>query len=1142
MANAIPTIVEKVESEQDYEGMLRRALERIIQLYTDKSHFVYELLQNAEDAGARNVKFIQYTDRLELLHDGKPFTTQNLRSLCNIGLSDKTHDLNQIGEFGVGFKSVFGICKTVKLYSEPSNYRGEVIPDTERFAAEILDFVKPNSIEFEELPLGYTTRFVFPYTAGKSFSGFTTVEELSDVLSRKLQNLGITTLLFMKSLESIAYSIEVNGETIEGEYLLEKQVINDHCALVSALGASNVAGAEEDAESIVSYLKFSRSVDNISSRTIDIAFPIKVLEDGSYECVKSTEPYISVYFPTQRESKLGFIVQGPFRTTPNRENIPENDRDNIRLANATSELLHDSLIELRDSGKLNMSFVKSLPLSAAPFSNYGLFLPLYEMVKRLFSKERVIPTNSGEYTIARCAKIARPERLATLFSDKLLSELHTDGANYKWLPTYLTQTNAEYDQVYRFLTSDLGIVVIRPEDLRLYFTANPQFLPRRDNDWLVELYSVYENVAAAFSRSKNETNTLTCDIVKTTTGKFVAPCRKTDGKQLISNVFLYTDGIDDPDIHFVDAELYERCRNFFDNILRLEKPNEYEFFIKDIRRRYNESYVLDEDRHIEDFKKIVKYYKHEEYRDEVEKVISDCFVVKCKDGVLRSPYMCRIYLSVNDEGIDIENYFKNVVKTVAFVDYDFYFEQGISIESMRIVGVRDSILLNANVKNGLYEMYGKYGKQPNWWTYGDFAWKLSIESIKEVLTYISKNPTAKDSPLKSYTIFKLLMQNETKLVGTLHIDKATIPNKENEPCDLIRILRGETLFDWDNKWIYTSAGELVSPQMVSRHEITSKYASKDDSIVYELLGFKKTSIDEIDELKKTIPSDKLTALLEHELRLRFGIGIDDIGEIIDPGTDPGDNPDSVEEELPFPSSRVKNWDALRKHVAEMLCYAEPVKYGYVVRKIRTTNKPKEIRAYLQNMYRYDGVYKYACQMCHDTCSDVEFAEMFNKPEVELDPMNLCLCPNCATRYRAYRNQESTMKELLSFVLNTKVKDLELDYVEVPVEEDCLWFTQTHFAEIQELLHLAEEAKKAKTIEKPDNNEDNPDEKPGISVYEALVGKIVTRKDGFKGEVIAVDNEDVTIKIITPIRDSEKLKPTIKYQLSFVINPANYQIL
>ena len=41
-------IADRVRTAQDKDGMLRRALERIIQLYTDKSHFVYELLQNAE--------------------------------------------------------------------------------------------------------------------------------------------------------------------------------------------------------------------------------------------------------------------------------------------------------------------------------------------------------------------------------------------------------------------------------------------------------------------------------------------------------------------------------------------------------------------------------------------------------------------------------------------------------------------------------------------------------------------------------------------------------------------------------------------------------------------------------------------------------------------------------------------------------------------------------------------------------------------------------------------------------------------------------------------------------------------------------------------------------------------------------------
>ena len=36
-------IADQVLQRQDKDGMLRRALERIIQLYTDKSHFVYEL-------------------------------------------------------------------------------------------------------------------------------------------------------------------------------------------------------------------------------------------------------------------------------------------------------------------------------------------------------------------------------------------------------------------------------------------------------------------------------------------------------------------------------------------------------------------------------------------------------------------------------------------------------------------------------------------------------------------------------------------------------------------------------------------------------------------------------------------------------------------------------------------------------------------------------------------------------------------------------------------------------------------------------------------------------------------------------------------------------------------------------------------
>ena len=44
------------------------------QFYPDKNHFIYELLQNAEDAGASSVRFEVLPDRLIFAHNGtEPF-------------------------------------------------------------------------------------------------------------------------------------------------------------------------------------------------------------------------------------------------------------------------------------------------------------------------------------------------------------------------------------------------------------------------------------------------------------------------------------------------------------------------------------------------------------------------------------------------------------------------------------------------------------------------------------------------------------------------------------------------------------------------------------------------------------------------------------------------------------------------------------------------------------------------------------------------------------------------------------------------------------------------------------------------------------------------------------------------------------
>ena len=1131
-------IAEIIKIAQDKDGMLRRALERIIQLYTDKSHFIYELLQNAEDAGAKSIRFVQYADRLEVFHDGKPFTAENLQGLCDIGKSDKVDNLNQIGEFGVGFKSVFGICDKVRLYSAPTHYTGGDIGNAVPFAVEINDFTRPNDIPEEEVGRSYTTKFVFPYTVGRTFSGFTTIDELNKAISTKLQNLGITTLLFMRNLELIEYEISIEDLEVEGQYLLEKKVINDHCLLVSALGISDGGTSGTEKDEVISYLKFSRPIDTASQRTVDIAFPIVVDENGNYECQWPKDPHISVYFPTETESKLGFIVQGPYRTTPNRSSIPAEDVDNKRLAHETALLLRSCLIELKNAGKLNMSFVKVLPLSARNFDNFKLFYPLYETVKSLFMSEAIIPCKNGGYTAAKYAKITRPEKLATLFSDHLLSQLIGDGNKYYWLPTYLTETNREYEHVYRYLNGELRIGVLRPEDLKTYFTANPRFLPQRDDDWLVGLYSILENVPAAFSKARNETNMLVTPIIRTAAGEFVAPYRKTDNKQYILNVFLPTERVRGGDIHFVDPVLYQRCRHFFDNIIQIQKPNEYEFFIKDIRRRYNDFYELNESEHIEDIKNLIRYYKHDEYKDEIRSILHEQFLLLCKDGRMRSPFATRMYFSVTPDGLDFENYFKNIAEHIFYVDAEFYSAHEVSTSELVQLGVRDSILLNENIVQGQYEN-GARGKKPEWWTPGDFRWLLSVDSIRAALKYISDHPSHKDSIIKSRVLYAILMANETKLIGTVRIGGNT-PNLENETCEMIKVLRGDRSRDWNGKWLYTEAFELVSPKTISKHDLSpSIYGkAKIESIVYELLGFRKTEKDKLDDLKKAIPPEQLDAFFEAELRQRFGITVSELNERYGGTSDGRDPVDPVVELPPFPVGRVKNIEALKKHAAEMLCFADPVKYEFAVRKIRVSNKPKEARAYLLNMYRYDGLFKYACQLCHEPTANIEAVQIFNKPETELDPMNLCLCPNCSAKYKLMRNDAAKMKSFRDLILSHRDSDFSSSaHIEIPIGDDEVWFTQIHFAEIKELIELSEKVKAKEPAPAPAVEEEGDSD--GLAIYKQYEGKTIKRKDGFTGKILKVENE----MLIVEVTGGPNAGSTTKIQLAFVLNnPKTYQII
>src|SRR6266487_1860547 len=96
--------------------------------YRDPTHFVYELLQNAEDALKdrfkeqpkgdfnRSVRFDLYSDRLELRHSGIPFGKAHIQSICDIARSSKTAK-DDIQHFGIGFKSVYAFTESPQIHS-----------------------------------------------------------------------------------------------------------------------------------------------------------------------------------------------------------------------------------------------------------------------------------------------------------------------------------------------------------------------------------------------------------------------------------------------------------------------------------------------------------------------------------------------------------------------------------------------------------------------------------------------------------------------------------------------------------------------------------------------------------------------------------------------------------------------------------------------------------------------------------------------------------------------------------------------------------------------------------------------------------------------------------------------------------------
>ena len=95
------------------------------EIYSQNAHFVYELIQNAEDNDYppdrpdRILEFILERGRIVVRNNEVGFTAANAEALCSVARSTKVNKtLGYIGEKGIGFKSVFKVSPGPQVHSK----------------------------------------------------------------------------------------------------------------------------------------------------------------------------------------------------------------------------------------------------------------------------------------------------------------------------------------------------------------------------------------------------------------------------------------------------------------------------------------------------------------------------------------------------------------------------------------------------------------------------------------------------------------------------------------------------------------------------------------------------------------------------------------------------------------------------------------------------------------------------------------------------------------------------------------------------------------------------------------------------------------------------------------------------------------
>jgi hypothetical protein len=1006
----MPSNYSRIREENIKEyGEGTRHLAFLGQLYTEQTHFIFELIQNAEDAGATRMCFRLCNHRLEVEHNGRLFDEPDVRGVCGVGEGTKSNDLTKIGKFGIGFKSIYAYTTCPEIHSGEEHFRIE-------------HYVRPESFEAREPNAGFTTLFIFP---------FFNPEEAFQEIQQAFRKLSPQTVLFLRNIEFLG--IACDGDEPR-EISRVRGQNNPAEVLVKATG-------KKDEE----WLIFERPValnENTCGR-VEIAFSCSIYEKKRAIVPLTNSPLV-VFFPTEKSTNLGFLLQGPYRTTPARDNVPKDDATNRFLIQETASLLVETLEWFRDHDLLTVEVLQTLPIDPSRFPEDSLFRPIFNAVRDALLNKPLLPAyreNDEQssalltFTSGREAKLAGSGELRKLLSGKQLADLYGTPGNLSWISGDMTADRTP--TLWEYLRKELKIDELNAKAFVDRIDEN--FLTKQTDEWLVSFYEFLQGQQAWFNNLKKrreskqtwpEVPFFKKPIIRLDNGRHIAPFSDEYGQ--VPAAFL--PGAEKSSLPTIKATIAEKkeAREFL-KALGFDVPDIVDVVIERILPKYASSTPEIPPSYQADFGAILDALKTD----------SEAKKKRLREKLGRASWVLAENATNGKKTLRKpgEVYFRSQELEMYFIGNSSTWFLGRELDEFKNALEEPGVSKFVRVSHQIPDRSGNVSipsKRSSWYTRGlkGFDPDTEIDGLDFALT----NPTVE----KSRFIWKLLLLPHKHLLKGI-VETAT--RQDYDPSTKEEKLSEAGRIASKHAWLPSPKGEFCKPSELGLDELPEGF-ERDEELA-KGLGMK-------------LP---FTAATVRALAEAVGVDMDELDYL-------KNNRDEFQEfrrwnesqrqrannSPAFPSRPVGNPERREEKVVEQLENAPDKMYEKKDRSVRTSTGNIEPDVWLRSQYT-DDTGQMRCQICQKKMPFrkrngeyyFEAVEAFSKDHCtkEHEAQFLALCPLCAAMYKEFvKRDEGAMLRFKHALLSTRNLQISLQLGE---QTASLRFVETHLYDLRLIL-------------------------------------------------------------------------------------------